>query len=121
MNVVIAHGRRKVSGEVRALTEEKVGRLGRLCPGLERAEVRFSEEHNPRISERECCEIVMSGHGKTVRARAAARWPIAAVDLVVEKLEHQLEKSKGRIVGRSQPRHRTAPQVATLYDRVRTA
>ena len=61
MDVVIAYGRRIVSDEVRALTKEKVGRLGHLCPGLERAEVRFSEEHNPRIADRECCEVIISG------------------------------------------------------------
>ena len=98
MDVVIAHGRRIVSDEVRALTEEKVGRLGHLCPGLDRAEVHFSEEHNPRIADRERCEVIIIGHGRTIRARAAAPGPLVAVDLVVEKLEHQLEKTKGRLV-----------------------
>jgi ribosomal subunit interface protein len=121
VEIVIAHGRRRVSDAVRALTREKIERLGRLCPALDRAEVHFSEEHNPRISEREHCEVVMSGHGQTVRARAAARGPLVAVDLVVEKLEHQLEKSKGRMVGRSQPRHRTTGPLPSLYERVRTA
>jgi ribosomal subunit interface protein len=121
VDVVIAHGRRIVSDEVRALTEEKVGRLGHLCPGLDRAEVRFFEEHNPRIADRECCEVIMSGHGRTVRAHAAGPSPLVAVDLVVEKLEHQLEKIKGRLVGRSQPRHRPANLVPDLYQRVRTA
>jgi ribosomal subunit interface protein len=120
MDVVIAHGRKIVSDEVRALTEEKVRRLGRLCPGLDHAEVHFTEEHNPRITDRECCEVVMTGHGRTLRAHAAARVPLVAVDLVVEKLEHQLEKTKGRVVGRSQPRHRPAASVS-LYQRVRTA
>jgi len=38
----------------------------------------------------------------------------------VEKLEHQIERTKGRIVGRSQPRHRMAA-TGTLYRKVRTA
>jgi len=119
--VVIAHGRRRISDAVRALTREKIERLGRLCPGLDRAEVHFSEEHNPRISERERCEVVMSGHGRTVRARAAARGPLVAVDLVVDKLEHQLEKSKGRLLVRSQPRRRSEGPLPAFHDRVRTA
>jgi ribosome-associated translation inhibitor RaiA len=60
VDVVIANGRRIVPDGVRALVEEKVGRLGRYCPGLERAEVRFSEEHNPRIVDRENCEVIMT-------------------------------------------------------------
>lgn len=121
MDVVIAHGRRIVSTDVRALTEEKVGRLGRLCPGLDRAEVHFSEERNPRIADKECCEVIIVGHGRSIRARAAARVPLVAVDLVVEKLEHQLEKTKGRIVGRTHPRRRPANSVSVLRERVRTA
>ena len=121
MDVVIAHGRRIVTDEVRALTREKVGRLGRLCPGLDRAEVHFSEERNPRIADKERCEVIMVGHGRSVRARAAAPVPLVAVDLVVEKLEHQLEKTKGRIVGRTHPRRRPANSVSILRERVRTA
>ncbi len=121
MDVVIAYGRRIVSDQVRMLTEEKVGRLGHLCPGLDRAEVHFSEEHNPRIADREWCEVIIVGHGRSIRARAAAPVPLAAVDLVVEKLEHQLEKTKGRLVGRSHPRRRPANSVSVLRERVRTA
>ena len=62
----------------------------------------------------------MSGHGHTIRARAAGQVPLIAVDLVVEKLEHQVERTKGRIVGRSQPRHRMAT-TETLFRKVRTA
>lgn len=121
MDVVIANGRRIVSDEVRALVAEKVGRLGHLCPGLERAEVQFSEEHNPRISDRECCEVAIVAPGRVIRAHAAGPEPLVAVDLVVEKLEHQLEKTKGRLVGRSHPRHRSTPAVRASRTRVRTA
>jgi len=119
VDVVIAHGRRIVSDEVRALVEEKIGRLGRRCPGLDEAHVHFTEEHNPRIPDREQCEVVMSGHGRVIRAHAAAPDPLVAVDMVVEKLEHQLEKTKGRLVGRSQPR-RSARMVRVNRVRTRT-
>ena len=121
MDVVIAYGRNIVPDEVRSLTKDKVGRLGRLCPGLDRAEVHFSEEHNPRIADRECCEVIIFGHGRSIIAHAAGPVPLAAVDLVVEKLEHQLEKTKGRLVGRSHPRRRPANSVSILRERVRTA
>jgi ribosomal subunit interface protein len=121
VDVVIAQGRRIVSDDIRTLTEEKVGRLGHRCPGMERAEVQFFEEHNPRITDRECCEVTIVGHGRIVRARAAAPVPLVAVDLVVEKLEHQLEKTKGRLVARTNPRRRPANSVSVLHERVRTA
>jgi ribosomal subunit interface protein len=121
VDVVIAYGRRIVSDQVRSLTEEKVGRLGHLCPGLIRAEVHFSEEHNPRISDRECCEVSIAGRGRSLRATASAPSPLQAVDRVVEKLEHQLEKTKGLLVERTHPRRRPSNSVSLLRERIRTA
>jgi putative sigma-54 modulation protein len=89
---------------MRVTVEEKVNRLTRYLDGMERAEVWFAEEQNPRIAEKEICEVTMHGHGHIVRAKAAAADPLAAVDRVVDKLEHRMEKLKGKLVGRSHPR-----------------
>jgi putative sigma-54 modulation protein len=86
---------------VRQSTVEKVTRLGRFVTGMEHAEVRFSEERNRRIAESEVCEITLSGHGHHVRAKASAVSEVAAVDLCIEKLEHQLHKLKGKLDGRN--------------------
>ena len=96
----------EVSEALRATVEEKVTRLTRFLDGMEVAEVRFSEEKNPRIAEKEVCEVTMHGHGHIVRARAAATDSFAAVDRVVDKLEHRMEKLKGKLLGRSHPRRR---------------
>ena len=122
MDVLIAQGRNIVSDDVRMLTKEKVGRLGHRCPGLERAQVQFSEERNPRIVDRECCEVTIQGHGRVFRARASAPDALGAVDLVVEKLEPQLEKAKGRLVSRTYyARRRADSSVSVIHERVRTA
>ena len=94
----------ELTDALRSTTEEKVARLTRFLEGMERAEVRFSEERNPRIAEKETVEVTMHGHGHIVRARATGVDPITAVDRVVDKLEHRLEKLKGKLVGRSHPR-----------------
>jgi putative sigma-54 modulation protein len=102
---VTIHGRNvEVADAVRAAVEEKLTRLARHLDGMERAEVRFSEERNPRISEKEVCEVTMYGHGHIVRAKAAAGETMAAVDRVVEKLEHRVDRLKGRLVNRSRSR-----------------
>lgn len=106
MDVAVMNGKREVPGRVRAQTEEKIGRVGRLLPVLERAQVHFTEEHNPRIANCEICEVTLVGHGIVMRAHAAAPDALAAVDLVVEKLERQAVKMKGRVIRR--PAHRTS-------------
>ncbi|MDQ3679298.1 MAG: ribosome-associated translation inhibitor RaiA [Actinomycetota bacterium] len=106
MALEITIGGRKVeiSKSVRSAVEEKVGRLGRFLDGMERADVVFTEERNPRISEKEVCEVTLHGHGHVVRASAAAPDALVAVDLVVDKLTHRLRKLKGKLVSRSHPR-----------------
>jgi putative sigma-54 modulation protein len=96
---------------LRAAAEEKIGRLDRYLDGMERAEVHFFEERNPRIADKDVCEVTMSGHGHHVRAKVAAADPFAAVDAAVGKLEHQLHKLKTKLVSRSHPRRRQAPPV----------
>ena len=108
MEITIGGRNVEVSGPLRSAVEEKIGRLERFLDGMDRAEVRFSEERNPRISEREVCEVTVHGHGHVVRARAAAPDSLAAVDLVVDKVAHRLQKLKGKLVDRSHPR-RHAP------------
>lgn len=104
MEITVGGRKVEVSRSVRDAVEEKVGRLGRFLDGMERADVVFTEERNPRISEKEVCEVTLYGHGHVVRARAAASETLAALDLVVAKLTHRLEKLKGKLVSRSHPR-----------------
>ncbi|HLG93028.1 MAG TPA: ribosome-associated translation inhibitor RaiA [Acidimicrobiales bacterium] len=104
MEVAIRSRNTDVPDALRSCVEDKVGRLGRFLEGMERAEVRFSQERNPRIADREVCEVTMVGHGHIVRAKAAAADGFCALDRVVDKLEHRLGKLKGRLVGRAHPR-----------------
>jgi putative sigma-54 modulation protein len=104
VDIAIRSRKLRITKNMRATIEEKVSRLSRYLDGMERAEVWFAEEQNPRIAEKEVCEVTMHGHGHIVRAKAAASDPLAAVDRVVDKLEHRMEKLKGKLVGRSHPR-----------------
>jgi len=104
MEVTIRGRNTGVSEALRQATEEKVTRLSRFLDGMDHAEVQFSEERNPRIAEREVCEVVIQGHGHLVRAKAASTDPFGALDRVVDKLEHRIEKLKGKLIGRSHPR-----------------
>jgi putative sigma-54 modulation protein len=101
MDIILSSRNIEVSSALRQATIEKIGRLSRFLD-MERAEVHFAEERNPRIEAREICEVTLQGQGHYVRAKVAALDPFAAVDLAVEKLEHQLLKLKTRLVSRHQ-------------------
>lgn len=85
-----------VPDRLRTSVQEKVTRLARHLDGYDAAEVQFFEERNPRISEKEVCEVTLRGHGRVLRAKAASSDPFTAVDRVVDKLSHQAEKVKNR-------------------------
>ena len=105
MDVSVSSRNIELTDALRSAAEEKIGRLSRFLEGMDRAEVHFLEEKNPRIADKkDVCEVTMAGHGHHVRVKVAAADPFAAVDLAVNKLEHQLHKLKTKLVARNHPR-----------------
>ncbi len=101
MDITVSSRHADVSPALRQAVAEKIGRLDRFLEGMDRADVHFSEERNPRISDREVCEVTLEGHGHHVRAKVAAPDQFAVVDLAVGKLEHQLSRLKTKLVRRT--------------------
>jgi putative sigma-54 modulation protein len=94
----------EITERLRTAATEKVTRLSRHHEGWEQAEVHFFEERNPRISAKEVCEATLRGHGRIIRAKAASADSLASLDRVVDKLEHQIEKLKSRLMSRTHPK-----------------
>jgi hypothetical protein len=65
-------------------------------------EVEFSEERNPRVADPHRVEVTLTTKSGLVRAHANATDPAAAVDQVVDRLQRQVKKLKGRRVDRTQ-------------------
>jgi putative sigma-54 modulation protein len=101
VEITVSSRHTEVSDLLRESTIDKIGRLGRFVEGMDRAEVHFSEEHTRRVEDKEVCEVTLVGHGHHVRCKVSAPDGFAAVDLAVEKLEHQLHKLKTKLVKRN--------------------
>jgi putative sigma-54 modulation protein len=80
------------------MAREKIGRLDRFGGGIRRAEVHFYEEKNPRILDREVCEVRVDGLHRPLVCRVAAPDGFVAVDRAVAKLGQQLQRLKSRKV-----------------------
>ncbi len=104
MEVTVRGRNVEVTERLRTAAQEKIGRLSRHHEGWEQSEVHFSEEKNPRISDKEVCEATLRGHGRIIRAKAASADSLASLDKVVDKLEHQIDKLKSRLISRSHPK-----------------
>jgi len=86
---------------LRQTVVEKIGRLDRYLDGMDRADVHFSEEQNPRIADKAVCEVTLEGHGHHVRAKVSAADGYTAVDQVVVKLESQMSRLKTKLQRRT--------------------
>jgi len=114
VDVTVSSRHTDVPDNLRRVAEEKIGRLSRFVEGMERAEVHFSEEGNPRIVDREVCEVTLHGHGHHVRCKVRAPDGYSAVDMAVEKLEHQLHKLKSKLKSRQHGSGRGLPADALV-------
>jgi putative sigma-54 modulation protein len=105
LDVTVSSRHVELTAALRSAAEERIGRLSRYLDGMDRAEVHFLEERNPRIADKkDVCEVTIEGHGHHVRTKVAAGDPFSAVDAAAQKLEHQLHKLKTKLVDRSHPR-----------------
>ncbi len=116
MEVTVRGRNVEVTERLRTAAQEKIGRLSRHQEGWEQAEVHFFEEKNPRISDKEVCEATLRGHGRIIRAKAASADSLASLDKVVDKLEHQIDKLKSRLISRSHPRRHQVDSVGPPDD-----
>ncbi|HEC08724.1 MAG TPA: ribosome-associated translation inhibitor RaiA [Acidimicrobiales bacterium] len=97
MDVIISGRNVELNDEVREVVEAKIGRLDRFVRGIERADVVFQEEKNPRITEKVDLEVTLEGKGHHVRCKVNGPDELSAIDRAVNKLEKQLRKLKTKL------------------------
>jgi putative sigma-54 modulation protein len=104
MDIVIRGKNVDVSEVLRAAALEKLHKIDRFSNGFGRTEVEFSELRNPRIADNQLVEVLVHLKGHLLKAHASAPEPLVALDLVVDKIQHQVKKLKDKRVDRSHPR-----------------
>src|SRR5215204_4292138 len=102
MQVTVKGKNTGVPEKVRARAERKLAKLLRFDDRILAMDVEFSEERNPRVSDPHRVEVTLTTKAGLIRAHANATDPGAAVDQVVDRLERQVKKLKGRRVDRTQ-------------------
>jgi ribosomal subunit interface protein len=116
MEIVVRGKNVKVPSALQQTTKEKLGKFERFNLKLTRIEVDYSEIRNPRVADKELCEVTVHLKGHFVKAHAGSTDQAAALDLVLDKVEHQLTRLKSKKVGRSHPRRRPLAPPPPLED-----
>jgi putative sigma-54 modulation protein len=108
MDVSISSRQTPVTPRLEEVVNEKIGNLDRFLDGLDTAEVHFEEARNPRIADKETCEVTVVGNGHQLRTKVSAPDPFTAVDLATAKLERQIRKLRTKLDLRSRGRGRAS-------------
>lgn len=97
MDVSISSRHLTVTPKLEEAIRTKIGHLDRFLPELDTATVHLDEARNPRITNREVCEVTLSGHGHRLRCKVQAPDPLTAVDRAEAKLERQIRKLRTKL------------------------
>jgi putative sigma-54 modulation protein len=108
MDIVVRGRNRRVPPRLQDVAREKLSKINRFTHDAGRVEVEFSELRNRRVGDNQLCEVTVHLKRHFVKAHAAAREPEAALDLVIDKVEHQVARIKEKRISRSHPRRRNS-------------
>ena len=89
----------EVTDAMRQYAEDKLGKLDRISDQIVDARVVMSYDSNQNAANPAKVEVQLNVPGGVIRAEERGLDTYAAVDLVVDKLERQLRRFKGRLIG----------------------
>jgi putative sigma-54 modulation protein len=109
MRLQVTVRRGHVNEDVRRYVESKLGKLGRRLHPDTLVEVVLDRERNPKIADDHVVEAELHTKGATLFGREAATTYEAAIDVLVDKLERQVERLRDKKVHEPRRRAQSAP------------
>jgi putative sigma-54 modulation protein len=95
MKITVRGKNLEVTDALKKYAEKKVEKLGKYLPGIKEAIVTQSVQKNMHI-----VEVTLEGDGLLLRGEERTNSLYASIDQVVEKLETQIKRYKGRITSK---------------------
>ncbi len=96
MDVIITSRNVEVTDWLRKYVEKKVGKLEKFLPDATEAKVELSQEKTKSADAREVVQVTILNDKTVIRAEEKSSDMFAAIDMVVDKLERQIKKYKGK-------------------------
>ena len=118
LQITARHGH--VRDSTRRYAEEKLSKLDRRLHDLTLVELTLSQEHNPSIADDHVAEAVVHTKGPRIVSKEAAPTYEAAIDVLMKKLERQVERYRDKRTHETRRRQQQAaadqPVVVDLID-----
>ena len=100
MDVHVVGKHTEVDAGLRALTQEKLDRIAKYASDVRRIDVDYAEHATRRAGDSHTCEILVHVNHHLVKGTAAATEHSAALDIALDKVEHQMRRLHERRVRR---------------------
>jgi putative sigma-54 modulation protein len=107
MDIKIRGKNVELTPALKGYIEEKIGRLQKYFDQVKSVDVSLTVERNRSIENTQRAEVTVHMNGTVIRGEEASVSMYSSVDVVVEKLERQLEKFKSRIYASMRERRTT--------------
>ncbi|HEX7196022.1 MAG TPA: ribosome-associated translation inhibitor RaiA [Candidatus Limnocylindria bacterium] len=86
----------ELSDRLRTQIERKLQRLDRITHDMAEADVELISKASHAADSAQVAEVTLRNNGDVLRSSAAGATPMAALDMVVDKLERQVVRTKER-------------------------
>ena len=86
----------ELTDRLRTQVERKLQRLDRITHDMAEADVELIAKASHAADSAQVAEITLRNHGDVLRSTASGATPIAALDMVLDKLERQVVRTKER-------------------------
>jgi putative sigma-54 modulation protein len=84
----------ELSDQLRSQVERKLRRLDRITHDTAEADVELIGHASHATDSAQVAEVTLRNNGEVVRSTASGATPIAALDIVIDKLERQVVRTK---------------------------
>jgi len=86
----------EVTDRLRNYVDQKIGRLDRYLPGIIEAWVELSVEDTKAAQDRQVCQVTLRTDRVILRAEERSDDIFTAIDTVLEKVNRQIDRYKGK-------------------------
>ena len=116
MDITVHEKHTHVNQNIKDLATEKLEKSTRFVHDAHHVEIDFIEQPSKNPSQRFVCEVTVHCKKNFLKAHAEGVDAAMALDLVIDKVEHQAQKLKSRRVSRFHPRKRDTRTHAMVPD-----
>jgi putative sigma-54 modulation protein len=100
MRIEIKGRKVAVTDDLRMRVEKRFDKIARQVPDLAQLEVELSEDHNPRVADKQVAEATLRLKGTSLRARESASNMVTAINSCADDLARQVKRYRAKRAGR---------------------